>query len=144
MKGCIFCQIVENQAAAYKVYEDEKVVAFLDHRPVREGATMVIPKLHYEHFVELPEDLATHITKIGNKIGRKMQSAFNPKRIGFAVAGFGVAHVHYHIIPMHYEHDITSAVYARCENNQLIFDMHNTPAAMPEAQNKILKLLKIN
>lgn len=144
MKDCVFCQIVGNQTPAYKVYEDDKVVAFLDHRPVREGATMIIPKLHYEHFVELPEDLTCHIIKIANKIGRKMQATLKPKRIGFAVAGFGVPHVHYHIIPMHHEHDITSGVYARCENNQLIFDMQNTPTAVPEAQNRILKLLRMN
>ena len=141
MNDCIFCQIIRDEITSYKIYEDEKVLAILDHRPVREGATMVLPKDHYEHFINLPDDLAAHIVKIGNMIGRKMQLSLNPKRIGFAVSGFGVTHVHYHVIPMSHEHDITSGVYARLEDNQIIFDMQNTPVAVAEEQQKIQKLL---
>ena len=141
MNDCIFCKIIRDEIPFYKIYEDEKVLAILDHRPVRDGATMVLPKDHYEHFIDLPDDLAAHIVKIGNMIGRKMQLSLNPKRIGFAVSGFGVTHVHYHVIPMSHEHDITSGVYARSEDNQIIFDMQNTPVAVAEEQQKIQKLL---
>jgi histidine triad (HIT) family protein len=143
MDDCIFCKIIKGEVKGYKVYEDNKVCAILDHRPVREGATMVIPKLHMEHFIDLPDDLVAHIVAVGNKIGRKMQEVLEPKRIGFAVAGFGVPHVHYHVIPMHHEHDITSGVYARCENNSLIFDVEGTPLAVSSEQERIVDLLKI-
>ncbi len=143
MNNCIFCKIIANEAPSFKIYEDDSVIAILDHRPVREGAAMVIPKEHCEHFINLSNDLAAHIVKIGNKIGRKMQIVFKPKRIGFAVAGFGVPHVHYHVIPMHHEHDVTSGAYVRCENGQLVFDMENTPLANNETQRKNLKLLQL-
>ncbi len=143
MNNCIFCKIAANEAPSFKIYEDDRVIAILDHRPVRQGATMVMPKEHYEHFIDLPDDLAAHIVKIGNKIGRKIQTALKPKRIGFAVAGFGVPHVHYHIVPMHHEHDVTSDVYARCENGQLVFDIENIPLADTKTQAKTLELIRL-
>ena len=55
MSECVFCKIIQGQAPASKVYEDEQVIAFLSNRPVNEGHTLVVPKKHYENIYEIPE-----------------------------------------------------------------------------------------
>ena len=69
---CIFCQIIKGVEPAHRVYEDESVVAFLDRRPVREGTTLVVPKTHYGHFIDMPDELTAQIVRAANKIGRKI------------------------------------------------------------------------
>lgn len=141
--NCPFCQIIAAQLPAHKLYEDNKVIVILDRQPVREGHAMVIPKIHVEHFVDLPNDLAAHITIIGNRIGKRIEEVLKPKRIGFVISGFGVPHVHYHIIPMQTENDITSCVYASIENDEIIYSMKNTPIADAAAQASLAERLSV-
>ncbi len=107
---CVFCDIVSEQEPASIIYEDEKVVAFMDLRPVRAGQCMVIPKQHIDHFTDIADDLSAHIMTVGQKIGRTMRETLNPQplRIGYVVHGFGVSHAHLVIVPQHTEEDITS------------------------------------
>lgn len=143
MDNCIFCQIVTGKAPTWKIYEDDRVIAILDHRPVREGHAMVIPKIHVDHFIDLDDELSAHICKVGNIVGRKIQDVLKPKRVGFAVAGFGVAHAHYHVVPMWDEFDVTSAQYAAIQNGNLIFTMAHIPVADDQAQMELAQRLKI-
>ena len=55
--GCIFCQIASGAFAAPVVFQDETSLAFLDHRPVFPGHTLLIPKQHYETLADLPANL---------------------------------------------------------------------------------------
>lgn len=144
MTVCVFCKILKGELPAYKLYEDDRVIAILDIRPVRPGATMVIPKEHYEHFICVPEDLALHIVAVAMKIGRKMDYELKPMRVGFAVSGFGVAHVHYHVIPMFGAHDITSSVYARVEDGKILFAADTIPLARLETQQETVSRLSIS
>ncbi len=143
MTSCIFCEIIGGNIPAHKIYEDEKVIAILDLRQVRPGHCMVIPKTHIDHFIDLDDDLTAHITQVGNRIGRKMQKNLNPKRVGFAVAGFGVPHAHYHVIPMHAEFDVTSSQYATLHNGKIEFRMDHIPIATDEENKRMVDLLKL-
>lgn len=143
MDSCIFCKIVRGEIPAEKLYEDDRVLAFLDHRPVREAHAMVIPKIHIDHFIDIPDDLAVHIILIGQKIGRTIQQKLNPKRVGFAVAGFGVAHAHYHVVPMWDEFDVTSAQYAVIKDGEIVFTMDHVPVADAARQQELVNLLKL-
>jgi histidine triad (HIT) family protein len=129
--------------SAKKLYEDDQVIVILDHRPVREGHAMVIPKAHINHFIDLDSELAAHICKIVNLIGKKIQALLKPKRVGFVVSGFGVPHAHYHVIPLWDEHDITSAQYVAKESGNVTFNMDHIPFADNVRQNDLVKLLKI-
>ena len=53
---CIFCKIINHEIPCYKVYEDDKVLAFLDIKPVNHGHTLVIPKKHYQNVEEISEE----------------------------------------------------------------------------------------
>lgn len=141
MTNCIFCEIIQGKIPAKKIYEDDLVIAILDHRPVRKGHTMVIPKIHVDHFNDLEDDLALHICKVAKIIGQRIQKNLKPKRVGFAVAGFGVPHAHYHIIPMWGDHDVTSSQYAIVKDGVVEFTMDHIPIADSGDQNEIIKTI---
>lgn len=125
------------------VYEDKDVIAFLDRKQVRPGHTMVIPKQHIDHFIDLPDAIAAHIAVIGNRIGRRMQEMLKPKRVGMVISGFGVAHAHYHVIPMHDENDITSQQYVINENGVIQFTHNHLVPKTMEENRSILELIKL-
>lgn len=143
MDNCVFCKIIAGEFPTHVVYEDERVIAILDHRPVRPGHCMVMPKQHIDYFTNLPDDLASHITLVGNRVGRKIMEVMNPRpmRVGFVVHGF-IPHVHYHVIPQHSEDDITSGVYGCVRDGQVAFDAEIVPIADNEKQKQIAALLR--
>lgn len=80
-------------------------------RPIREGAFIVIPKVHIDHFTDLPDDLAAHLMIIAQRYGRGLLSLTPATRIGYVVHGFGVPHAHLNVVPQHDTFDIISARY---------------------------------
>ena len=141
-QACVFCKIISGQIPAEKIYEDDLVLAILDHRPVREGHTMVIPKKHIDHFIDLDDDLAGHICKVGNLLGKKIQTVLKPQRVGFVVSGFGVPHAHYHVIPLFEKHDITSSQYISKEFGEVTFNMDRISAVDSKRQCELASLLR--
>ncbi len=100
---CIFCRIARKEVDAFVIYEDERVMAFLDIRPLSRGHTLVIPKEHYESLLELPEELAGDLLKAVRAVCEKLRKigaeGFNVvTNIGKA-AGQEVMHAHVHVIP---------------------------------------------
>jgi len=101
---CIFCQIVSGEIPSYKVYEDEKTLAFLDIRPVNPGHTLVIPKAHYKNLEEIPEAELSETVVVVKKIGRLLKekldvAGYNVFENNDPVAGQEVSHLHFHIVP---------------------------------------------
>ena len=106
MSDCIFCRIVADEIPSARVYEDEKVVAFMDIGPLRPGHTLLIPREHYERFTDLPEDLAAHLGSVLPRLAAAVVKAanadgFNLHQTNGACSGQVVPHVHIHIIPRH-------------------------------------------
>ena len=101
---CIFCQIINGEIPSYKVYEDDKVLAFLDIQPVSPGHTLVVSKKHYADLGEISEDdllaLISAVKKIGQQIKVKLGAAgYNVTNNNGVAAGQTVPHIHFHIIP---------------------------------------------
>ncbi len=103
---CIFCQIANNEIPCAKVYEDDRVLAFLDIKPVNAGHTLVISKQHYPNIEEIgAEDLTAMILTV-KKIGRLLKdklgaAGYNVTVNNDPVAGQNVPHIHFHVIPRH-------------------------------------------
>ncbi|MCW3996644.1 MAG: HIT family protein [Candidatus Bathyarchaeota archaeon] len=102
---CVFCKIARKEAMASIVYEDEQVMAFLSHRPVNEGHTLVIPKKHYQNIYEIPEAEAGYLFKIAKRLAHAIRNAENAEGIRIVqnngeAAGQVIFHLHAHIIPM--------------------------------------------
>lgn len=101
---CVFCKIINNEIPCYKVYEDDKVLAFLDVKPVNPGHTLVIPKTHYQNLEEISEDdlssLMIAVKKVGKLLKEKLNViGYNVHENNDLIAGQAVPHIHFHIIP---------------------------------------------
>lgn len=106
MSDCIFCRIVAGAIPSEKVYEDAKLLAFMDIGPVRPGHLLLIPRKHYERFTEVPDDLAADMGRMVPRLSRAVVAAakadgFNIFQTNGACSGQAVPHVHIHIIPRH-------------------------------------------
>ena len=102
--SCIFCDIVSGKLPGHIIYEDEKVMAFLDIGPVHYGHTLVITKEHYVNFEDIPEDLLCEAIKLVKKVGFAIKEGigrpgYNVQVNNDPVAGQIIPHVHFHIIP---------------------------------------------
>ncbi|PAT02634.1 HIT family protein [Candidatus Izimaplasma bacterium ZiA1] len=100
---CIFCKIVNGDVPSYKLYEDDKILAFLDITQGTKGHTLVIPKTHVSNIYEIKEDLSGYIHSKIPMIARALKQTFNP--IGLNIINNNekplqsVFHYHVHLIP---------------------------------------------
>jgi histidine triad (HIT) family protein len=102
--SCIFCRIAQKQASASLVYEDEQLIAFLDIRPLNEGHTLVIPKVHYESIFDIPRELIEYLHGVTKQIALAVKKATNADGISIIqqngkAAGQDIFHLHVHVIP---------------------------------------------
>jgi histidine triad (HIT) family protein len=101
---CIFCKIIAGEIPAYKVYEDEKFLAFLDIKPINPGHALVVPKNHYANLSEIPEtelsNLILRVKKVAALLTEKLNfSDYTISENNGPLAGQSVSHIHFHIIP---------------------------------------------
>lgn len=95
--NCIFCKIVAGEIPCYKVYEDEKFLAFLDIHPQTAGHVQVIPKEH-ERWVWDVENVGEYF-EVARKIAKAEQKAFATELIRSQVFGDEVPHAHIWVWP---------------------------------------------
>jgi len=101
--GCSFCAIVAGEVeAAHVVHETAAVVAFLDHRPVFPGHTLVVPRAHLETLLDLPPDLvAPYFTEV-QRLAAAVPTAMEAQGSFVAmnnVVSQSVPHLHTHVVP---------------------------------------------
>lgn len=100
MDESIFTKIIKGEIPAHKVYEDDKVLAFLDIHPQMPGHTLVVTKQQVDQVWDLEDDLYHYLWDAVRKVESRIMEVIKPPRIGVAVEGFGVPHVHVHLIPL--------------------------------------------
>lgn len=105
----IFTRIIKGELPGRFVWTDDICVAFLSIHPLKPGHTLVVPRVEVEHWLDLDPDIAQHLMKIAQKIGKAQQIAFNPTKVGFMIAGLEVPHVHIHLVPIDGVHDLDFA-----------------------------------
>jgi len=99
---CPFCEIIDNSLPAFRVYENDKVIAILDIMPLRRGHTLVIPKAHFSRLSELPGDVASAVGEAVSKVAHALTKALNNTGLNVVCNqeyAQAVPHVHYHVIP---------------------------------------------
>ncbi|HEV7700524.1 MAG TPA: HIT family protein [Pyrinomonadaceae bacterium] len=97
---CIFCKIIAGTAPSYKLWEDKDFFAFLDNKPIMTGHTLVVPKNHHSYLFEMSKHDYQAIFERVRRLEPPLRSAMQAKRIGLIVEGFGVDHVHIHMVPL--------------------------------------------
>ena len=101
---CIFCKIIEGEAPAYRVYEDDMTMAFLDVNPVTDGHTLVVPKHHEARIERLPSDYYDAVWATVHRLISPVEKAMDASASNIDIhngraAGQLIPHVHVHIIP---------------------------------------------
>jgi histidine triad (HIT) family protein len=104
MEDCIFCKIVKGEIPCFKIYEDEKVISFLDINPVSQGHTLIIPKIHAANLWEIQEEDLMAVQLAAKKIVNAMKSTFDLLGVVcMQLNGRGVnqlvMHYHLHLVP---------------------------------------------
>ncbi len=99
MDDCIFCKIIKGKIPCFKVYEDDKYVAFLDIFPRAKGHTVVIPKKHVRWVTDLSQEEFGDMWKTVHTVTRKIASAIKPLFTSYLTYGLDVTHAHIHILP---------------------------------------------
>ena len=138
----MFCKIVAGTERASKIYEDDRILAFMDIRPISPGEFMVIPKEHIDHFYDVPDDLAQHIMRHTQIISRRLKKLFNPVRVGYVVHGFGVPHAHLVVIPLNDRNDVTSTKFLEVQDGKMQLNFNLVPFTEREELDRIASLLQ--
>ena len=105
----LFTRIINGEIPCYKVPEDDKYYAFLDINPLQKGHTLVIPKLpepEADYIFDLDDETLAGLMVFAKKVARGLKEATGCKRVGVAVLGMEVNHVHVHLVPMNSERDM--------------------------------------
>ena len=102
----IFSKIVAGEIPAYKVAETIDYLAFLDIIPLAEGHVLVIPKKEVDYLFDLDDELYIALQIFAKIVAAGLRKAIPFKRIGVAVIGLEVPHVHIHLIPMNHVSDL--------------------------------------
>lgn len=97
---CLFCDIIAEKTEAFKVWEDRNFLLLLDINPINPGHVILITKKHAADVFDLREPLFTKTFQTAKAIAHKLQKVTGAKRIGLAIEGFGVPHVHLHLVPV--------------------------------------------
>lgn len=96
----IFTQIVNGEIPCYKIAEDDRFLAFLDVFPTAKGHTICIPKKETDKLFDLDQKTYLDLMAFSQKVAKAVEKAVPCKRVGMAVIGLEVPHVHVHLIPL--------------------------------------------
>jgi histidine triad (HIT) family protein len=128
----IFSRIINGELPGRFVWKDDRCVAFLSIQPLRPGHTLVVPREEVDHWLDLDPNLASHLMRVSQSIGKALQQGFRPKKVGLMIAGLEVPHVHLHLVPINGLEDMD---FARQDRNP-------DPAALDRAAETIRAALR--
>jgi len=96
----VFTKIIRGDLPGRFVWRDDEIVAFLTIQPLRPGHTLVVPVEEVDHWTDLEAGLCGRLMQVAQQVGQAQRKAFRPRRIGLAIAGLEVPHVHLHVTPL--------------------------------------------
>ena len=96
----LFTRIINGELPGRFVWRDNRVVAFLTIAPLKPGHVLVVPIEEVDHWIDLEPNLLAHLMEVSQVIGRAVDRAFSPEKVGMMIAGLEVPHVHVHVVPM--------------------------------------------
>lgn len=102
----IFTKIINREIPAQIVAEDENYIAFLDIMPLVKGHVLVVPKQEVDYIFNLEPEVLSGLHLFAQKVAKAMDKTIKCTRIGVAVIGLEVPHVHVHLVPLKTMDDI--------------------------------------
>ena len=95
----VFSKIIAGEIPSYKIYEDDKVFAFLDINPESRGHTLVIPKTEVDKLYDLDDETYDHLMRVCKKLSKNMDEKLGARTL-WKVVGTDVPHAHVHLTPL--------------------------------------------
>jgi len=99
--SCVFCEIVAGRVPARVVFENEQHLAFFPLEHINPGHVVLIPKRHVDYLFDMDAPSYSALWAIAAKLAPGLRSVTSAKRVGVAVEGFAVPHVHVHLVPVY-------------------------------------------
>jgi len=127
----IFSKIIAGEIPAYKIAENDQFFAFLDIFPLREGHTLVVPKIEVDNIFDIPEDYLSNLLLFARPIAKAIEAAIPCNRCGLSVVGLEVPHAHLHLVPIDSADDL----------NFTRGKLKVSPEQLKKAQEKIIRHL---
>lgn len=128
----LFTRIIDGEIPGRFVWRDERAVAFLTIAPLAPGHTLVVPVEEVDHWIDLSPDLLAHVMDVARQVGRALQEAFQPTKVGVMVVGEEVPHAHVHLVPFTGLHQLDFAN----------ADPSPDPAALDDAADRLRAALR--
>lgn len=102
----IFTQIIEGRLPGHFVWRDALCVAFLTIAPLKPGHTLVVPRQEVDAWTDLDPATMKHLVGVAQAVGRGLDRAYQPERVGLTILGLEVPHVHLHVSCIWGPHDL--------------------------------------
>ncbi len=96
----LFSKIIAGELPGRFVWKDDRCVAFLTIAPLKPGHTLVVPREEVDHWIDADPDLLAHLALVAQKVGKGIDKAWNPPKVGVALVGLEVPHLHIHLTPI--------------------------------------------
>ena len=129
MTNCIFCKIIAGEIPADKIYEDDKILAFLDINPVMPGHVLIIPREHYAMMLDVPDELLGYCFIKAKELMIKTKKAMEVDYISVSVSGIDIPHFHIHLIPRKFNDELPgwpTKTYAEDEMQEIAKKIRNS------------------
>jgi histidine triad (HIT) family protein len=100
--ACGFCAILRGEEKVTLIDESERLISFLDHRPLFRGHVLLVPKLHVQLMSELPADRVQEFFMEAQRLERAVEAGLEADRSMILinnVVSQSVPHLHLHVIP---------------------------------------------
>lgn len=128
----VFTRILDGELPGRFVWRDDHCAAFLTINPLRPGHTLVVPRQEVGHWIDLEPGLLHHLMDVAQEIGRAVQNVWSPRKVGVALVGLEVEHVHIHVTPVDSMQDLD---FARADHDP-------DPDALDEAAERLREALQ--
>ena len=115
----LFTKIINGEIPCHKVAEDENFIAFLDINPNAKGHTLCVPKKEINKIFDMEATHYLDLMKFSHKVAKALEKTVSCERIGMAVIGLEVPHVHVHLIPINAMRDMTFQHKVQMESSEL-------------------------
>jgi len=102
----VFSRIIAGEIPCWKIAENDRFFAFLDINPLAKGHTLVVPKQETDYIFDLDDTTIAEMTVFAKRVAKAIGQTIPCQRVGVAVIGLEVPHVHIHLIPIRKESDM--------------------------------------